>query len=467
MGDIGWKEECGICGIWGHNEAANYTYLALHALQHRGQESAGLASANGGDLYIHRGMGLVQDVFNKDILKRLKGRAAIGHVRYSTTGASHLRNAQPIAVHTEKTVLAVAHNGNLVNSDSVRRHLEAEGAIFQSTMDTEVIVHLIARSKRRNLRNRVIDALSQLRGSWCLVFLTPDRMIAARDPRGFRPLVLGKVRKASVVASESNSLDLIGGEFEREVAPGELLEISEKGVRSYRPFKNSGLARCIFEFIYFARPDSYLFEQDVYQVRKEFGKRLFEEQPVKADMVVPVPDSGLPAALGFSLASGINFEMGLVRSHYVGRTFIEPAQSIRHFGVKLKLNANKRLLKGKKIVLVDDSLVRGTTMRKLVKMIRAAGARQVHVRISAPPIIGSCPYGIDTPTRKELIASTHTVNEVRKLIGATSLGYLSRQGLLEAAGGPDGFCHACFSNEYPIEPEPRSKPAREPREVND
>jgi len=467
MGDMTWREGCGICGVWGDREAANYTYLGLHALQHRGQESAGIVSTDRRELYIHRGMGLVQEVFDQDVLRRLKGDAAIGHVRYSTTGASLLKNAQPLAVHTAHGSIAIAHNGNLVNASALRAELEAEGSIFQSTMDTEVIVHLIARSRARGLKNRIVDALSRVEGSWSLLFLAPDLMVAARDPSGFRPLVLGRMRNAVVVASETSSFDLIGGTFEREVAPGELLVADDQGLKSFRPFEPRHLARCIFEFVYFARPDSFLFGRDVYMVRKRLGQRLAEEHPVRADMVVPVPDSGLPAALGFSERAGIPFEMGLVRSHYVGRTFIEPSQSIRHFGVKLKLNANRRLLEGKRVVLVDDSLVRGTTMRKLVRMIRAAGARQVHVRLSSSPIIGSCPYGIDTPTREELIASRNRVAQVGRLIGSTSLGYLSIEGMLAATGGPDGFCTACFSNQYPVAPEARRGCSSEPFEVMD
>src|SRR5512143_1874043 len=461
------REECGVFGIWaqGHTEeAANFTYLGLHALQHRGQESAGLVSTDGHALHVHRGMGLVADIFTADVLAKLPGGAAIGHVRYSTAGASHLKNAQPIAIQYAGGAVAVAHNGNLVNAEALRAELEAQGSIFQTTSDTEVILHLMARFRpergspgsTENHVAAVRAALQRVSGAYSLLFLTERSMIGVRDRHGFRPLVVGKLKGSWVLASETTALDLIEAEYVREVEPGEAGVIDSAGLRSERLFpaqpRPARLGRCVFEHIYFARPDSVLFGKSVYAARHALGKRLAVEHPVEADLVMPVPDSGVPAAIGYAEQSGIPFAMGLVRSHYVGRTFIEPQQSIRHFGVKLKLNALKDVLEGKRVVVIDDSIVRGTTSRKIVKMIRDAGASEAHLRISSPPTAWPCYYGIDTPTRQELIASTHSVDEIAKYVTADSLGYLSREGLYAALGEDrKSFCDACISGEYLLE----------------
>ena len=445
---------CGVFGIHGHSEAAHITYLGLYALQHRGQESAGIASSNGREQLVHRGMGLVADVFSEGTLAKLPGRHAIGHVRYSTAGGSSLRNAQPFCATTDGGPVAVAHNGNLVNAVAIRRELEGRGAIFSSTADSEVIVHLLARSRERTLEERLIDALSRVKGAFSLVMLTDDAMIAARDPWGFRPLVLGRLDGAFVVASETCALDLIGASFERDIEPGEVIVIRRGRLRTLRPFASvPRQAFCIFEHIYFARPDSNLQRQNVYAFRKELGRVLAREHPVEADMVVPVLDSGTAAALGYASESGIPFETALIRNHYVRRTFIEPSSSIRHFGVKVKHNAVRGILEGKRVVLVEDSIVRGTTLLKLVTLVRQAGARTVHVRVSSPPTIGPCHYGIDTPSREELIAYRHSPEEIREQIGADSLGYLSLEGLDRAAAQlKQGFCNACFSDDYPVPP---------------
>ena len=441
---------CGVFGIWGHEEASNLTYLGLHALQHRGQESAGIVSSAGGTLHAHREMGLVQDVFTQPVLEALPGAAAIGHVRYSTAGVSHVKNAQPLLVSYRGGQLAVAHNGNFVNAQALRDELEASGAIFQSDADTEALIHLIARSKGETFRDRVLEALRKVDGAYSLLFLTSEGMVAARDPQGFRPLVLGKLKSAYVLASETNALDLIEAEYIREIEPGEVITIDAQGMRSEKPFAPKRLGRCVFEHVYFARPDSVLFGSSVYEARKKLGMQLAREQPAEADLVIAVPDSGVPAAIGFSQESGIPYDVGLIRSHYVGRTFIEPQQSIRHFGVKLKLSAVRHVLRGKRIVVVDDSVVRGTTSRKIVKMLKAAGASEVHLRISSPPTRWPCYYGIDTPSRQELIASSHTVEEISRYVTADSLGYLSLEGLGEAVGDPKGetYCNACFSGNY-------------------
>jgi amidophosphoribosyltransferase len=460
------KDECGVFGIWAFGqseEAANYAYLGLHALQHRGQESAGIVATDGETLHVHREMGLVADIFDADVLSRLKGGAAIGHVRYSTAGASHVKNAQPLAVQYAGGAVAVAHNGNLVNAEALRFDLENQGSIFQASTDTEVIVHLLARARplgppgsTEQLVGAVREALSKVAGAYSILFLTPKVLVGARDPMGFRPLVLGRLKGSWVLASETTALDLIEAEYVREVAPGEMITIDGAGMRSDRLFPAQRppprLGRCVFEHIYFARPDSVLFGKSVYSVRHAFGKKLAEEHPVPADLVMPVPDSGVPAAIGYAEHAGIPFAMGLVRSHYVGRTFIEPQQSIRHFGVKLKLNALRDVLKGKRVVVVDDSIVRGTTSRKIVKMIRAAGATEVHLRISSPPTAWPCYYGIDTPTRQELIASTHSVEQIGTYVTADTIGYLSLEGMYAALGEErKGFCDACFSGEYLIE----------------
>lgn len=449
------REECGVVGIYGHPEAANLVYLTLYALQHRGQESAGIASSNGQTLLVHRGMGLVADIFDEKMIRRLEGSSAIGHNRYSTTGTTVLKNSQPLVVKYTHGSLAIAHNGNLVNADDLRIKLETRGSIFQSAVDTEVILHLIAASREPHLVNRIIEALWQVRGAYSLVFLSEQEMIAVRDPYGFRPLALGRIRDsekdAYVVASETCAFDLIGADYEREVEPGEVLHFSPEGVTSISPFPNEPLSRCVFEHIYFARPDSLVYGRSVYQSRKEFGRQLAREAPVEADIVIPVPDSGVPAALGYAEAARLPFEMGLIRNHYVGRTFIEPQDSIRHFGVKVKLNAQPEVLRGKRVVVVDDSLIRGTTSRKIVKMLRDGGAREVHLRISAPPTIGPCFYGVDTPTRRELIASSHTVEEIREFVTADSLAYLSEAGMYAALKERlGGFCDACFTGRYPV-----------------
>jgi amidophosphoribosyltransferase len=443
-------DACGVFGILGSAEAPNLTYLGLYALQHRGQESAGIVASDGETLHPEKAMGLVADVFTEARLKRLKGSLAIGHVRYSTTGSSQLKNAQPIVATCRHGMVALAHNGNLVNAQVVRAELEAQGSIFSSSTDSEVIVHLVARSKSDDLVEATAEALSRLSGAYSLVLMNERELLGIRDPHGFRPLSLGRLGDAWVLASESCAFDLIEATFVRDLEPGEFLHITPNGMKSYYPLSSALPAQCIFEYIYFARPDSILFGQSVASVRKALGRRLAEEAPADADLVIPVPDSGVPAALGFAEQSGLPFDHGLIRNHYVGRTFIEPKQNIRHFGVKIKLNPVRDILEGKRVVVVDDSIVRGTTSRKIVSMVRSAGAREVHMRISAPPTVSPCYYGIDTPTRKELIASSHSVGEICTYIRADSLGYLSMDGLLKAAGKDTGFCHACFTMQYPV-----------------
>jgi len=442
-------------GVFGHPEAANMVYLGLYALQHRGQESSGIVSSDGKVLVSHRQMGLVADIFKEEVIKRLEGASAIGHNRYSTSGQSHIKNAQPFVVEYVQGPIAISHNGNLVNAGVLRDELEASGSIFQSTSDTEVIIHLIATSRETTLMGRIVEALSRARGAYSLLFLTLDRMIAARDPMGFRPLVLGEFKsgrtRGFVVASETCALDLIEAQYLREVEPGEIITFGPKGMESLKPFPPAPHAKCIFEYIYFARPDSNLYGRNVYLVRKELGRQLARENGVEADLVTPVPDSGVPAAIGYAEESGLPLEFGLIRNHYVGRTFIEPQESIRHFGVKIKLNAQREVLEGKRVVVVDDSIVRGTTSRKIVRMLRDAGAKKVHMRISSPPTTGPCYYGIDTPTRSELIASASSVEEIRKFIDADSLGYLSHEGMYGFLDGrTQGFCDACFSGNYPV-----------------
>lgn len=449
------REECGIFGIYGHPEAGNLTYLGLYALQHRGQEASGIVTHDGKTFYQEKGTGLVADIFSEDRLKRLKGSAAIGHNRYSTTGDSNLENVQPLMVNYALGTLSMVHNGNLINATFLRDELEAYGAIFQSSMDSEVIIHLIAHSKQERLLQRIVDALERVRGAYSLLFLSEEGMIGVRDPYGVRPLSLGKLKEGYVLASETCAFDLIDAEFVRDIEPGEVIQINKKGVFSYKPFAKTPTAQCVFEYVYFSRPDSRVFSKNVYSIRKRLGRELAAQGKVNADIVIPVPDSGVPAALGYSEASQIPYDNGLIRNHYVGRTFIEPQQSIRHFGVKIKLNAVREILEGKRVVVVDDSIVRGTTSRKIVKMIRAAGAKEIHVRISSPPILSPCFYGIDTPTRQELVASTHDVDEIRKYITADSLEYLSMEGMFRAvynseSGENRHFCTACFSGNYPI-----------------
>lgn len=441
---------CGIFGIYGHEEAANITYLGLYALQHRGQESTGIVSSDGRYLHAHLEMGHVADCFSEDVLAKLKGTSAIGHVRYSTAGKSLIKNAQPFVVSFANGSIAIAHNGNLTNDRILRDDLEKRGSIFQSDMDTESIVHLIAASKKKSLMDKIVDALKKVEGAYSLLFLTESRMIAVRDPYGFRPLSIGKLKGSYVVASESCAFDLVGIEKVREVEPGEFILIDKNGLKSFKPFEEAPYSPCIFEYIYFARPDSTIFGENVHTIRKELGRQLAREKPVKADVVIPVPDSGISAAMGYAEELGIPYEMGLVRNHYVGRTFIEPQQAIRHFGVKIKLNPIRDVLHGKKVVVVDDSIVRGTTSRKIVQMIRKTGAKEVHMRISAPPIKYPCFYGIDTPNRRELIAATHKIKEVNTYITSDSLGYISVKGLLKAVGREDSYCKACFDGNYPV-----------------
>jgi amidophosphoribosyltransferase len=451
---------CGVFGVYGHAEAAKLTYLGLHALQHRGQESAGIVSSDGARLYAHRAMGLVHDSFSPKALGDLPGPLAIGHVRYSTAGGSHLRNAQPLAVDYARGSIAVAHNGNLTNAEEMREKLEARGSIFQSNSDTEVIIHLLAMSKQKTVEDRIADALSEVKGAYSLVFLTESALIAVRDPNAIRPLVIGKLPGSpfpNVVASEPVAFDLIDAETVREVAPGEMVVMDKDGLRSSSPLLPGPRRSCVFEYVYFARPDSKISGATVYEVRKNLGRKLAEEQPADCDIVVPVPDSGVAAAMGFAERAGVPLELGLTRSPYIGRTFIEPEQSIRHFGVRLKLNAVGDTLRGKRVALIDDTIVRGTTSRKIVKLVRNAGAKEIHMRISSPPIRWPCYYGIDTPTRGELVASSHTTEEIGRHITADSLGYLSIDGMVDAVTrtpGFDGrrgeFCHACFSGEYSI-----------------
>jgi len=449
--DDKFHDECGLFGVWNHVEAANVAYLGLYALQHRGQESAGIAATDGYAFHVEKAMGWVADVFSRDRLRRLPGHRAIGHVRYSTSGSSNLRNAQPITATTSHGPVAIAHNGNLINAEELRRQLEADGAIFQSSSDTEVILHLLARAEGGTLVDQLARALSQVRGAYTLLLLTPTSMITVRDPSGFRPMSLGKLEDSWVLASETCALDLMEARVVRDVEPGEILVVDDAGLQSFKPFRPQGKLQCVFEYVYFARPDSVLWGRNVHVVRKAMGHQLAREHPVTADLVIPVPDSGVGAALGFAEEAGLPYDSGLVRNHYVGRTFIEPKKGIRHFGVKVKLNPNREVLAGKRVVVVDDSIVRGTTSRKIVKMVRAAGAREVHMRISSPPIQWPCYYGIDTPTRKELIGSSHEVPEIQKYLGADSLGYLSLDGMLKATGNdPANFCHACFTGQYQV-----------------
>jgi amidophosphoribosyltransferase len=468
---------CGVFGITNHKDAANLVYLGLYALQHRGQESAGIAtishdssmsdtnlgepigSSGAGEqiiapgapqIHVEKEMGHVADIFTHERLARLPGNTAIGHVRYSTAGGSMLCNAQPIVASTSKGLIAIAHNGNLINGAELRRELEEEGAIFNTMSDTEVMVHLIARSRERDLERALIDALSRVKGAYSIALLATGKVFAARDPYGFRPLVLGRLGESLVVASETCAFDLIGAEKIREVRAGEIVVMEcPDTLRVLHQFPSTREARCIFEHVYFARPDSNIFGNNVAEVRKRFGAQLAREHPVAADVVVPVPDSGVFAALGYAQESGIPFEFGLVRNHYVGRTFIEPKQTIRNFGVKVKLNPVRDIIAGKRVILIDDSIVRGTTSKKIVRMLKQFGATEVHMRVSSPPTTGPCYYGIDTPQRRELIASANSVEQIREFIEADSLGYLSEEGMLAAAGN-HGYCTACFTGKYPI-----------------
>jgi len=448
----GFRDECGVFGIFGSSEAANLTYLGLYALQHRGQESAGIASADGSRLFLSRSMGYVSEAFDESTLLSLKGTSAIGHVRYSTAGDSRLINAQPLLIDCAHGEISLCHNGNLVNAKELRDDLVHRGSIFQTDSDTEVVLHLYARSQAPTAEDAIIESISQVRGAFSIVMLTKDKMIAVRDPHGFRPLAIGQLDGATIVCSETCALDLIGATYVRDVEPGEVIVVDSSGAQSYKPFADAQSAHCIFEHVYFARPDSDVFGQSVNQVRTDLGRRLAREVGVDADVIVPIPDSGVCAALGFAEESGIPLKMGLIRNHYVGRTFIHPQQAIRDFKVKVKLNPVKSILTGKRVVLVDDSIVRGTTARKIVGMVRAAGAREVHMRISCPPTISPCYYGIDTPRRSELIGATHTVPEIQDFLGADSLAYLELDGLLSAVGSRRGdYCTSCFTGKYPVE----------------
>jgi len=450
--DDRFHDKCGLFGVYGHPEAAHLTYLGLYALQHRGQESAGIVASDGQRLHLEKGMGLVNDIFVDGKLEGLVGDRAMGHVRYSTAGDTVAANAQPILIECHRGPIALGHNGNLVNAALLRHELEAAGSIFQSTSDTEVILHLYARSHRERLEDAIAASLSKVMGAFSLLFLTPEALVAARDPWGFRPLVIGRLEGATIICSETCALDLIDAEDVRDVEPGELVVVDRDGRRSFHPFPPEPARQCVFEHVYFARPDSQVFGRNVLASRLLLGRQLAREAPAAADIVVPVPDSGMGAALGYSEESGLPFQWGLIRNHYVGRTFIEPKQSIRSFGVKIKLNPVRSILEGKRVVLIDDSIVRGTTSRKIVGMVREAGAREVHMRISSPPTMGPCYYGIDTPLKTELIASAHSVEEIRQSIGADSLAYLSHEGLLAAVGDADGqrHCTACFSGRYPV-----------------
>ncbi|HSZ73214.1 MAG TPA: amidophosphoribosyltransferase [Rhizomicrobium sp.] len=451
-------EECGVFGIYGHTDAGALTVLGLHALQHRGQEAAGIVTYDGMQFIAERHPGLIGDIFgkNSDSAKKLKGSYALGHVRYSTTGGSIIRNIQPMFADLVGGGIALAHNGNLTNARTLRENLVREGAIFQSTSDTEVIIHLAARSHYGPIVDRLIDALKQVEGAYSLVALTSKKLIGVRDPWGVRPLVLGTLDGAPILASETCALDIIGADYVRDVEPGEVIVITKDGITSYHPFKQEPHRFCIFEYVYFARPDSVVEGRNVYEARKRIGEELAREAPADADMIVPVPDSGVPAALGFASASGIPFELGIIRNHYVGRTFIEPSDRIRHLGVRLKHNPNRAKLEGKRIVLVDDSIVRGTTSKKIVQMVRDAGAAEVHFRIASPPTTHSCFYGVDTPNEKDLLAHRMDVEEMRHYIQADSLAFVSMNGLYRAMGergradpAPQ-FCDACFSGAYPI-----------------
>jgi amidophosphoribosyltransferase len=448
-------EECGVFALYGHPEAANLVYLGLYALQHRGQESAGIASSDGKKIYSMRQMGHVADIFTPDVLNQLPGELAIGHTRYSTAGDTAVRNAQPLSVACSKGQVAVAHNGNLTNAIELRRLLEEDGSIFQSTSDTEVVLHLVARSRERTLSGALRDALLQIEGAFSLVFLAEDRVIVARDPHGFRPLAMGELRlddgsTATVFASETCAFDLIGATYVGDVLPGQMVIVGPEGITREFYTTPEASAHCSFEHVYFSRPDSIVFGKSVAESREQMGRLLAREHPADADVVVPVPDSGVSAAIGYAAESGIPYRQALIRNHYVGRTFIEPSQAIRDFGVKLKLNPVKHLLEGKRVILVDDSIVRGTTSRKIVRMMRNAGATEVHLRISCPPTVSPCYYGVDTPTQRELIAANNTLEEIRSYVEADSIAYLSLDSLRNSVQDRDDrFCYACYTGTYP------------------
>lgn len=450
------REECAVFGIWGDPEAARMTYLGLFAQQHRGQESSGIVSLHEGHHVHHKGLGLVGEIFQESHLEKLMGSAAIGHNRYSTTGENLIANAQPLTATLQSGPVAVAHNGNIVNAKGIREELISQGSIFQGTNDTEILLHMLSRHPSGDFIQCLKDSALRLEGAYSLVLLSHDRLVAIRDPHGFRPLVLGRRklengRMAVVLASETCAFDLIGAKFEREIEPGEIFWVSGEGEFSTRiQDKVVASSHCVFEHVYFSRPDSFVFGKSVYEARKSMGRELAKESAVDADIVIPVPDSGVPAALGYSLESGLPFELGIIRNHYIGRTFIQPSQSIRNFGVKIKLNPQTQILKGKRVIVVDDSLVRGTTSQKVIRLIRQAGATEVHFRLASPPTVGSCFYGVDTPKRSQLIASHKSVEEIREFIGADTLAYLSVEGLRRAVGGEErGFCAACFTGRYP------------------
>jgi len=444
---------CGIFGIYPHKNAAAFTYLGLYALQHRGEEASGIITRNGKKTHLHKGLGLVSDVFDEKIIKTLRGEMAIGHVRYSTTGSSNLKNTQPFYVKSRAADIAIAHNGNLTNLLILRRELENRGALFQTTMDSEVIAHLLAHSKKEDYKDLIVDAVSHLEGAYSLVLMLNDILIGCRDSFGWRPLCLGKIDGAYVLASETCALDLIGAEYIRDIEPGEIVFIHKNRIESLKPLKPTRKAYCIFEYIYFARPDSNIFGHNVYEVRKCLGRQLFKESSVRADIVMPIPDSGTYAALGFTQASGMPFEYGMIRNHYIGRTFIQPTQDLRDFRVKIKLNPLRDVLNGKKVLIIEDSIVRGTTSRMRAKTLRRAGAKEIHMLVSCPPLRFPCYYGIDFPTKKELIASKHDIPWIKEFLGVDSLQYLSLEGMLSSMPCPkDVFCTSCFTGEYPVKP---------------
>ena len=467
------REECGVFGIYGHEDAAALTALGLHALQHRGQEGTGIISSDGDKFFAHRALGHVGEHFSKaDVIKVLKGHMAIGHNRYATTGGSSQQaNVQPLFAEMEFGGFALGQNGNLTNALTVRQQLVRRGSIFQATTDTEVIIHLMALARGASVIDRLVEAMRQLEGAYSLLCMSNEQLIAVRDPMGVRPLVLGRIGDAYVLASETCAFDIIGAEYERDVEPGEMIIIDQNGLQTSRPFNDQSSRFCVFEYVYFARPDSFFQNHSVYEVRKQIGRELAKESPALADVVVPVPDSGVPSAIGFAEQSGIPFDLGIIRNHYVGRTFIEPTDEIRHLGVKLKHNANRRLIEGKRVVLVDDSIVRGTTSKKIVEMVRAAGAAQVHMRISSPPTTHSCFYGVDTPSQDKLLAHQYSIKEMAEMINADSLSFVSIDGLYRAVGeakrngDAPQFCDACFTGDYPVRL--TDKAANEPVGTND
>ncbi len=445
------SEECGVFGIYNHEESTNITYLGLYALQHRGQESCGITSSDNCNVYFHKNLGLVNDVFNEATLSKIKGKHAIGHVRYSTSGETLIKNAQPLIADYYYGSISVAHNGNLTNANILKKELEEKGSIFYSSSDTEVIIHLIASSKERFLVDRVISSLEKVKGAYSFLFLSENEMLAARDPFGFRPLVIGELEGSVVFASETCSLDLINAKYIRDVKPGEVILVNSEGMKSFFPFERKKNSYCVFELIYFSRPDSIYNGQSIYKIRSEMGRQLAKEAFIDADIVIAVPDSGVPAALGYSKESGIPFEMGFTRNHYVGRTFIEPKRAIRNFGVKIKLNPVLDVIEGKKVIVVDDSVVRGTTSKKIVDMLKAAGAKEIHLRLSSPMVSSPCYYGIDTPVKEELMASKYSEEEINEKLGATTTKFLTLEGLRKVVGNEVNFCEACFSGAYPEE----------------